>query len=1058
MTELFLAYDAFLRSAKQNIGVRHVFLLGAGASTTSGVKSADDCIWEWKRDIFVSKNPALASLYKQYKTDAVKSSIQAWLDNEGCYPKTGDPEEYSKYALEANPIEAVRKKYFDNICRNKEPYVGYKLLCLLAQFGMVHSIFTTNFDGLMAKAAHQMGITPIEITLDTSDRTDRPDTKNELPCIALHGDFKFGPLKNTCNELDAQDVTFTELLSHHLYDKHLIVSGYSGRDQSLMRVLKQAYSKKGSGILFWCGYGDNFGPEIENLVMSVRQSGRDAYLVPTDGFDNLIIHLTRICFTDYPEYVDKMNRTLRVFQENETPTKSSFVIDSKHANVVIRSNLFPVNWPKEVYQFQIEGDSPNNLEQTINVSTVDSRIMAAPLKGMVYAFSTLSDIHSRFKGKLVGEVKRTPVVLDELKRGAIFKQLYRRTIIKGICEVHNLMSDGHSRIWKKQAPRTIIVNGSSIKVFDAARISLFFDAKNVYISLQPTFVPVSNENLTQQTLLAIGQIYNAEFFKTQPNIRFNAFLDHWKRILFPKGHLRFEYPPLSGSGFRFAVGHQQMHVGIMKSGTERGFDRWPQHFNKNTLIHNGIQYLEPQLEFTHKYSGRPTKDFHPMRGLVNNRPYDFPLNGNIFESEINLGIICPLSYSGQLFDFLNRLNQKQNAGASNPDYLLDYPGFFNVYGIPLNIPDPKSERWQNCGLPTNESNLISVARNLLGNIKKCIDRLDTLSKKLVVVIFIPSSWNDFTKIAGEQENFDLHDHIKAYTAQKGIPTQFIREDTLGDPLLCQVNWWLSLSFYVKASRTPWILTGLENNTAFVGMGYSVNHREKKDKVVLGCSHIYNAQGQGLKYRLTRVGDCYIDRRNNPYLSYNDAYKFGVLIRELFFHAMGDLPKRVVIHKRTHFKKQEADGIIDSLKKSGIDQIDLVEITFEANARFISLIPRDIDFQPHPYPLSRGSCFLQDNTTALLWTHGIVPSVKSERLNYYLGGKNIPVPLKITKHYGISNISVIATEILGLTKMNWNSFDLYSKLPATIHTSNEIARIGWLLSRFEGKTYDYRHFM
>lgn len=54
--------------------------------------------------------------------------------------------------------------------------------------------------------------------------------------------------------------------------------------------------------------------------------------------------------------------------------------------------------------------------------------------------------------------------------------------------------------------------------------------------------------------------------------------------------------------------------------------------------------------------------------------------------------------------------------------------------------------------------------------------------------------------------------------------------------------------------------------------------------------------------------------------------------------------------------------------------------------------------------------------------------------------------------------MIATEILGLTKMNWNSFDLYSKLPATIQTSNEIARIGWLLNRFEGKTYDYRNFM
>ena len=76
----------------------------------------------------------------------------------------------------------------------------------------------------------------------------------------------------------------------------------------------------------------------------------------------------------------------------------------------------------------------------------------------------------------------------------------------------------------------------------------------------------------------------------------------------------------------------------------------------------------------------------------------------------------------------------------------------------------------------------------------------------------------------------------------------------------------------------------------------------------------------------------------------------------------------------------------------------------------------------------------------------------------MGGRSIPAPLRITKHYGSSNINLIANEILGLTKMNWNSFDLYTKLPATINSSNQIARIGKLLARFEGKTYDYRLFI
>jgi hypothetical protein len=50
------------------------------------------------------------------------------------------------------------------------------------------------------------------------------------------------------------------------------------------------------------------------------------------------------------------------------------------------------------------------------------------------------------------------------------------------------------------------------------------------------------------------------------------------------------------------------------------------------------------------------------------------------------------------------------------------------------------------------------------------------------------------------------------------------------------------------------------------------------------------------------------------------------------------------------------------------------------------------------------------------------------------------------------------EILGLSKMNWNTFDLYSKAPATIQLSNEIGRIGSLLHRFGGRAFDYRFFM
>jgi len=111
-----------------------------------------------------------------------------------------------------------------------------------------------------------------------------------------------------------------------------------------------------------------------------------------------------------------------------------------------------------------------------------------------------------------------------------------------------------------------------------------------------------------------------------------------------------------------------------------------------------------------------------------------------------------------------------------------------------------------------------------------------------------------------------------------------------------------------------------------------------------------------------------------------------------------------------------------------------------------------------FAIPRGTCILLNGYEALLWTHGVVPSVQNPNFKYYLGGRYIPGPLRVIKHYGKSNIGLVSNEILGLTKMNWNSFDLYSQLPATVNSSNEIARIGKLLSKKEGITYDYRYFI
>jgi len=56
------------------------------------------------------------------------------------------------------------------------------------------------------------------------------------------------------------------------------------------------------------------------------------------------------------------------------------------------------------------------------------------------------------------------------------------------------------------------------------------------------------------------------------------------------------------------------------------------------------------------------------------------------------------------------------------------------------------------------------------------------------------------------------------------------------------------------------------------------------------------------------------------------------------------------------------------------------------------------------------------------------------------------------------LEALALEMPGLSKTNWNTFDLYGQFPATIASSNDIARIGAMLYRFSGSSYDYRLLM
>ena len=116
-------------------------------------------------------------------------------------------------------------------------------------------------------------------------------------------------------------------------------------------------------------------------------------------------------------------------------------------------------------------------------------------------------------------------------------------------------------------------------------------------------------------------------------------------------------------------------------------------------------------------------------------------------------------------------------------------------------------------------------------------------------MFVSARWKQWEKYTG----FDLHDFIKAYCVQKGIATQFLREETLTKQYQGEIVWWLALELYVKSMRTPWILDRADADTAYVGLGFSPVAGSSRDtQIVLGCSHLYSSTGEGMRYRLSKL--------------------------------------------------------------------------------------------------------------------------------------------------------------------------------------------------------------
>lgn len=1003
--------NRFINSFKVKPEKSMSFLLGAGASVASGIPSGGQLVWDFKRSLYCTAQNIRTSLYPDMSKESVQKEIQSYFDGQGGFPALWSSEEYSVYFEMCYPSRRDREYYIQEKVRDTKPSLGYLCMGELIVNGKIDLVSTTNFDDLV-----QAGVRAIEPGL--SIRTISSAVSGSIGfslddgfpnIIKLHGDYLFDKLKNTGDELQKLEQEIADIWKKGIEDGGLIVVGYAGNDNSVMTVLEEAIRSNGfKRGLYWCQpRGVELSTRAKQFMEEACSLNEDSAIVEISDFDSLMYQLY-LSMNLENKCIDKLWA--------DTSKKQAILYEGldRHTAVAVTNALPALKYPRKCYVFNSSITSWKELRETVNDTCV-----AILYRGKIWALGSKAGIVNAFASKIQSNVEELniPTYMMELEHSDIIGMFYR-IIEKQLTKI-GLVSYGKDRYYDCNSKQ--VEKGRFI--FDAVRISLSFVKDNVLLNILPT-VHVLNSNGTELERLEYQLIVNQKM-SVLYNKAFDVKINEWIKRLSSNGKIVFE------------LGNSLLE-----------FDTVRKKFSYVNNEDKCYQVQEPKLSFD--YEQEYSVAVNQLKGLINYGPIEKHYNRNV-----RLALLTPKESVNDIWNHLNKLNNHFATGSrSEAAFLPEYTGFQNVFRCGLEIPNGSKK--EVVKLYSAEKAQAVDPKTYFNGLCQYIDRMEKDAHEFdVLVIYIPNQLAKMREQKNATEYFDLHDSLKIYCAGKGIVTQIIEErsvHTSND--MAKIMWGLSTAIYTKAVGKLWKPTATKHDTAYIGLSY-VQSVKNNEKISIGCSQLFDSEGNGMKLYLRPLKNPQIIQKN-PFMRSEDACRLMSNLKKMYDESV-PLHKlnRIVIHKTTHFTKEEQDGIVKGF--AGVDNIELLQIQ-ELTAW------RAIRFQNDsvaPFPIQRGTVLPLDKDTFLIWTHGSVQhdELAGRKMNYYKNGRGIPAPLLVRRFMGKSTAEELVNEILMLTKMNWNSGDgLYKIMPVTLDFAKTLSRVSKQDLVVYDKPYDFRYFM
>jgi hypothetical protein len=297
----------------------------------------------------------------------------------------------------------------------------------------------------------------------------------------------------------------------------------------------------------------------------------------------------------------------------------------------------------------------------------------------------------------------------------------------------------------------------------------------------------------------------------------------------------------------------------------------------------------------------------------------------------------------------------------------------------------------------------------------------------------------------DQESEDIFDdapdfHRQAKAAFLALaPSQLIRETTIagesfknkaGYPLRrtqdrATVAWNLATGLYYKTQpMPPWKLAAIRPGVCYIGLVYKNLPNDPNDHACC-AAQMFLAEGDGVVFRGANG-----PWKTDDYEYHLKAYAAKGLIEkvlETYSEKHGGPPKELFIHGQTSFNDEEW-GAFEEAVPPGTNVVGVRIKTTGGETKL---------FRDGDYPVLRGTALILDDRNANLWTSGYVP-----QLDTYIGPET-PNPLFITllrSKLGMPDMKVVLNDIMGLTKINYNSCNYNDGLPVTVRFAKMVGEV------------------